>query len=210
MNSEKIKAIAKYIEKNDSVIDVGCDHGYLAIYLAKNKLCQKIIASDISQNALEFAKKNIKKYGLNIKTIVSDGFKNINFFYDTAVIAGMGANTILSILKEGESPDKIIVSSNNDLYLLRKELNRIGYKLLDETIIYEKKHFYSIIYAKKGYQKLSYKKLKFGLSDNLDYYKYLVINNKRIMSVIPFKKRIVLKFDNYILKKIIEKKSVHH
>ena len=35
MNSERLLTIASFVEKNDTVLDVGCDHGYLDIYLKK-------------------------------------------------------------------------------------------------------------------------------------------------------------------------------
>ena len=92
MKSKRLLAIASFIEKNDSVLDLGCDHGYLAIYLKKNNLCKNVIASDISSNALDIANNNIKKYQVDIKTYLSDGLNNINDFYDTIVIAGMGTH----------------------------------------------------------------------------------------------------------------------
>ena len=61
MISLKLKAIAFFIDKNDRVVDVGCDHAYLDIYLVKNGLCKNIIASDINENALNIAKNNIQK-----------------------------------------------------------------------------------------------------------------------------------------------------
>ena len=56
MINKKLKAIASFINKHDTVIDIGCDHAYLAIYLKENKLCKNVYASDINQNALNIAK----------------------------------------------------------------------------------------------------------------------------------------------------------
>ena len=100
MNNKLLK-IATLINIDDKVVDIGCDHGYLSIYLAKNKICNKIIASDINENALNNAIGNIEKERLNnkIKVIISDGLQNIDKDIDTAVIAGMGTNTILNIIK---------------------------------------------------------------------------------------------------------------
>ena len=100
MNSERIKALASFINKEDIVLDVGCDHGYLSIYLKQNNLCGRVYASDISALALKQAQTNFKKYHLNIKSFVSDGFNNINVSFNTVVIAGMGTSTILNIIKK--------------------------------------------------------------------------------------------------------------
>ena len=69
--SNRLNAIAQFVDKKDSVVDVGCDHGYLSIYLKEVIKVKKIIASDINQNALNSAINNIKKCNLNIlKTTV--------------------------------------------------------------------------------------------------------------------------------------------
>ena len=65
--SSRLKALADYIEDNDSMVDIGCDHGLLDIYLTLNKKNVKVIASDVNENALNNAKKNIKKYNLEDK-----------------------------------------------------------------------------------------------------------------------------------------------
>ena len=58
---KRLNAIASLIEKDTNVIDVGCDHALLDIYLTlQNK--NKCIATDINENALNIAKKNIKNY----------------------------------------------------------------------------------------------------------------------------------------------------
>ena len=51
MNSLRLKTVASFINQDDKVVDIGCDHAYLSIYLIKNKFCKKVIASDINENA---------------------------------------------------------------------------------------------------------------------------------------------------------------
>ena len=53
--SKRLKEIANYVEENSNIVDIGCDHGLLDIYLIQNKKNIKIIASDINQNALNNA-----------------------------------------------------------------------------------------------------------------------------------------------------------
>ena len=43
--SNRLKAIVKFVDKKDSIVDVGCDHGYLSIYLIENKLVKKAVKS---------------------------------------------------------------------------------------------------------------------------------------------------------------------
>lgn len=214
MISLKLKAIAFFIDKNDRVIDVGCDHAYLDIYLAQNNLCKNIIASDINENALENAKKNITKYNLlkRIKCILSDGLNEVDTKnIDTVVIAGMGTKTIKHIIKNKEkfkNIKKIIISSNNDQYLLRKFMNKNHYYLQDEKIVFEKSHYYVISKYVVGKQKLKYKELMFGIYkiENKDYYENLYQENKKILKKIPLTKiraRKKIRKENKILKKYI-------
>lgn len=206
MNSERIKALVDDIAKNDIVLDVGCDHGYLSIYLKKNNLCKDVYASDISENALNVARKNFKKYNLDIRTYVSDGFSNIPVDFNTAVIAGMGTNTILKIIDSNKTPNKLVLGSQNDLFHLRTEMNKKGYKLVDEQAICENKKYYIILLYIKGKQKLTTNELKFGISNNENYYNYLISKNVKILKKVPFFKKIKLCYENYMLKRLIKRK----
>lgn len=203
MKSKRLLAIASFIEKNDSVLDLGCDHGYLAIYLKKNNLCKNVIASDISSNALDIAKNNIKKYQVDIKTYLSDGLNNINDFYDTIVIAGMGTYSIIKILNDKELPPKIILASNNDYPLLRKFMNSIGYYLEKELVVLEKDKYYIVMLYIIKEKKLKKTEILFGKNNNIEYYQYLYDKNLSILKRTSLAKKIQLYYENIILKKLI-------
>ena len=203
MKSKRLLAIASFIEKNDSVLDLGCDHGYLAIYLKKNNLCKNVIASDISSNALDIAKNNIKKYQVDIKTYLSDGLNNINDFYDTIVIAGMGTHSIIKILNDKELPPKIILASNNDYPLLRKFMNSIGYYLEKELVVLEKDKYYIVMLYIIKEKKLKKTEILFGKNNNIEYYQYLYDKNLSILKRTSLFKKVQLYYENIILKKLI-------
>ncbi len=206
MHSERLLTIASLVDREDVVIDVGCDHGYLSIYLKENKLCKNVYASDINNNALNNAAYNIEKKNLDIETFLSDGLNNIPVKFNTAVIAGMGTETILHILDSEKRPNKLILASHNEYYKLRKAINKLGYKIAKEVVVYEKGHYYVILKCLKDKQKLNYAELKFGLSHNVDYYNYLMNKNKELIKKVPLFKKIKLIKDNYLLKGLTEKK----
>lgn len=195
MLSLRLKAIASFVEKDDRVADVGCDHGYLAIHLIKNELCQKVIATDIHKNALENAKQNILKNHLEEKISVyeADGLlqvsdKDIN----TLILSGMGTETILHILSnlEGFTIDKMILQSNNHLDKLRFSLKKMGYYLQEESVVYEKKHYYVVGVYTKEKKRLTYRDFLFGLYDktNQKYYSQLYADYLAIYKKIDIKK----------------------
>ncbi len=128
MISNRLKSLVKYINKKDLVIDIGCDHALLDIYLIKNSIIDKCIVSDVSQNALNQGIENIKRYNLDdfIETRCGNGLEVLNESdnINTIIISGMGTNTILDILNNEflNKLNKLVIQSNKDYYLLRKEI----------------------------------------------------------------------------------------
>ena len=109
--SKRLEVVASFVDENDkSVIDIGCDHGLLSIFLANKYKKLNIIASDVNKNALESARGNISKYNLEdrIDVRLGDGLSVIknNDNIDSIVIAGMGANNITGFLKS--DVDKLV------------------------------------------------------------------------------------------------------
>lgn len=213
MLSKRLKTIASLVPTKDNVIDIGCDHALLDIYLTLHNE-NSCIAADISEKVIDNAKKNIVKYNLQnkIKTIVSNGTNNIQLDKkSTIVISGMGTYTILDIVSkiDKEKINKLIIQSNNNLLDLRKKINELGYEIELEQVVFDKNKYYTIIVFIKGNKLYKRKQLKYGVNyiKNDDYYKYisylinknndiiLRLNNKYIF------KKVKLKLENYILKK---------
>lgn len=175
MLSLRLKTIADLVPKNSNVIDIGTDHAYLPIYLYQNNITNNITASDVSPRVLKSSYENLKKYNLEnkIPLILSNGFNNIKKTFDIAIIAGMGAHTIKTILNNSNIPNILIIQSNNDHYELRKYLNSLNYKIAKEIAIKDKKHYYIIIKYIKEKETLTNSELLFGKSNNINYFNYL-------------------------------------
>ncbi len=167
--SKRLEVVANFIKDNSKIIDIGCDHGLLSIYLAQKYKNINIIASDVNKNALSSAIKNIENANLEdrIETRLGSGLEVINQDeIDTVVIAGMGSNTIVGILKYSKDKlvnvNDIIVQSNTDLYFLRKNITSIGYYIEDEVLVEDKGIIYTVIKFTKGKKRYSYKQLYLG------------------------------------------------
>ena len=149
--SNRLLACCDFVNPGDRVADVGCDHGYLGIYLLKNSIASSVIESDVNEMPLESAKANAAKFGTLGKTtfFLSDGVQNIPRDFDTLVCAGMGADTILSILdnapwlKEGAS--RLILQCQSKRPELRKWLSDNGFRIRRETLAKDGKFVYSIM-----------------------------------------------------------------
>ena len=168
--SKRLEAISSLIPINSSIIDIGCDHAMLDIYLMQKKIIKSAIATDINNNALNNAKENIKKYNYEnvIDTRLGNGLDtlNPNDHVDTVVISGMGAHTIVGILKNNSNKlkkvDNLIIQSNTKLEFLRKEITKLNYIIANEIILEDNKKTYIIIKFIKGKKKYSKKELYFG------------------------------------------------
>ncbi len=209
--SPRLNAIADMVSEGAKVIDIGCDHALLDIYLYQNKISNRIIATDINKNALNNAKENIKKYFLDKKIITRLG-DGLNPLHDddinTIIISGMGAHTIIDILKRDKNKLKnietIIIQSNTKIELLRKEISKLNYLISDEDVILDNNKYYTVIKFIKGKKKYNKKELYFGpvlLTKNNKVFKDMVKRDynklKQVLSLLP-KKRI---FDRHKLKK---------
>lgn len=178
----RIKAIASLVDNDALVVDIGTDHAYLPIYLYENDITKNIVASDISSNALLFAKNNLEKHNLRgkIKLVVSDGFKNLDECFDIAIISGVGTETIKKILDNEVLPNKLILSSHKNVSDLREYMFKISYKIEKEIIVYENNIYYNIIKYVKGKDNLSKYDLLVGLSNDINYKKHLLNKYKEI------------------------------
>ena len=100
--SNRLLACAGYIAPGETVADVGCDHGYLGIHLLTKGIAKGIIAADINEGPLQSAQRNARKYGVADKMSfhLSAGVVHVPRDFDAMVCAGMGADTMVSILED--------------------------------------------------------------------------------------------------------------
>ena len=194
--SKRLMSVATLVDIGVTVIDVGCDHAYLDIFLTQNNN-NKCIATDVNENALNGAKYNIEKYNLKdkIEVKLTDGLKDIKVNKnDTIVISGMGTHTILNILNTNKLSDTLIISSNNDIEMLRREVVKLGYIIDTEIFLIDKGKPYIIIKFKKGVKE--YKKIDYVLGpilkNNNQYKKYLIKKYNKVLNNIN-KNKILLR-----------------
>lgn len=163
--NKRLELVASFITENDNIIDVGCDHALLDIYLNEKYPNIKIIASDNKEGPLLHAKENIQKYHKEKKIIVKlgDGIDTIEKDINTIIISGMGGLNMIGILKYKQNMfkqvNKIVLSPNNDTDKVRKELKKMGFIIEDEILIKENNIIYPIIKFKRGkkhYTKIEY------------------------------------------------------
>lgn len=155
--SKRMRAIAGMVTTASRVCDVGCDHGFISIWLAEQGISPKVLAMDVRSGPLDAAKKHIAERGLDtcIETRISDGLHNYNIGEaDTLICAGMGGGLMLRILSE--APDKtasfqeLILQPQSEIEAFRAGLRNLGYQITDEQMVEEDGKFYPMMQAKSG------------------------------------------------------------
>ena len=188
--SKRLRAIGDLIEDNSFILDVGCDHALLDIYVVTNKKNVKAIASDINEGPLKGARDNIRKYDLEDKIVLSnsDGLESYQEGVDVIILSGLGSTTIIDILIGGkdilDNIDEIIISSNNDYDYLRKNLGILGFTVDKELIVKDRNKYYQVIKFKKGILNYNKYELKYGkISSDSTYIEYLNFNRKKLLEI---------------------------
>ena len=149
--SNRLLACCGFVRKGDRVADVGCDHGYLGIHLLTSGIAKSIIASDVAEGPLQSAMRNGHKYGVKSKMsfYLSDGVRNIPRDFDSMVCAGMGADTMMSILDAApwlkDPKYRLILQCQSKRPDLRKYLYANGFAIRRETLAKDGKFCYPIM-----------------------------------------------------------------
>ena len=149
--SKRLLACCSFVAPGDRVADIGCDHGYLGIHLLLTGKACSVIASDVNEGPLHSAVINAEKYGVRdqMSFYLSDGARNIPRDFDTLVCAGMGADTMVSILEGAPwlccEKYRLILQCQSKTAMLRKYLSRTGWRILEETVLRDGRFLYTVM-----------------------------------------------------------------
>ncbi len=155
--SRRLQSVAAFVQEGKRLADVGCDHGYIPIYLLQKKKIEKAIAMDINQGPLMRAKEHIQEWGLEnyIDTRLSDGVKALKpNEVQSVVIAGMGGPLMEKILTEGnevlQTVTELVLQPQSEIGHFRRFLIENGYEITHEEMILEDGKYYPIMRAVHG------------------------------------------------------------
>ena len=152
--SPRLLECAKFVAPGDRVADIGCDHGYLSIYLLQKGIASSVIASDINKGPLESAKRNAVKFGVtdNISFYLSAGVEKLPRDFDSLICAGMGADTMISILDAApwlkSSHYRLILQCQSKIFLLRQYLSSQGWRITQESVLRDGRFLYTVMEAR--------------------------------------------------------------
>ncbi len=131
-----IKRIKNKFDQQINILDLCTGSGCIAITL-KKELNSNITATDISIDALEVAKENIKLNNVDITLINSDLFNNINDKFDCVISNPpyISYDEEIDELVKNNEPDIALYAPNKGLYFYEEILKNIKKHLNDRFII---------------------------------------------------------------------------
>ena len=149
--SKRLLTCCSFVKPGDRVADIGCDHGYVSIHLLKNNIASAVIASDIKEGPLRSAMQNADKYGVadNIRFYLSDGVAAIPREFDSLICAGMGGDTMCSILEAApwlkNDQYRLILQCQSKVPLLRQYLSAQGWVINAEVVVRDGRFLYTVM-----------------------------------------------------------------
>lgn len=152
--TDRLQALADQIQQNETMADIGTDHGFLPIALWERGISPKVIMADISPGSLDKARKNAQilysdqafdlRLGSGIRVLKKGEV-------DAVVIAGMGGALMTEILSEDPEKTlsfrKFVLQPRNGQGKLRHWLLSKGFSIAAESLVREGKYICEIITA---------------------------------------------------------------
>lgn len=144
--------LVELVPASATVVDIGCDHGYMSLALAQRSDIQQILATDISYASLAKLKDALKKQEESVRrkiqTKVADGLKKLPWeTAETILIAGMGGPLILRILQENPTfSDRArcwVLSPQSGIPAFREAIWKMNVRV-EEDLLQEDGKFYPL------------------------------------------------------------------
>ena len=155
--SPRLRRIAEAIPNGARLADIGTDHAYLPVWLLREGRIPHAIASDIHQGPLERARRTAEAYGAasRIDFRLCAGLERIApGEADAIVVAGMGAETIVSILSAApwlrESGAVLLLQPMTKAEVLRRWLTENGFRIASELLVEDRGTIYAVLRAEAG------------------------------------------------------------
>ena len=159
--SKRLLACAAFVEPGQRVADVGTDHGYLAIYLLQSRRASRVLAADVAEQPLARARENARRFGVRegLSFHLCDGVRGLPRDFDVLLMAGLGAETMVGILRSGPwlrgGRYRLVLQCQSSQNELRQYLSEHGWEITREEPVRDGKFLYTVLEAKPGCQSLT-------------------------------------------------------
>ena len=133
---EKTINYAKKLTEPLDILDIGTGSGAIAITLAKHLSCH-VLATDISEEALEIAKINSKRNNVQIDFKQSDILKNVQGKFDIIISNPpyIAKDEVIDDLVKDNEPHLALYAEEDGLYFYRNILENVKPFLKEKSLI---------------------------------------------------------------------------
>lgn len=152
----RLQVIADKVPPGSRVADIGTDHAYIPVYLLLNRLSPNVIATDSRPGPLQAAQETLELFSLSqtAELRLGDGLSVLREEdnIDVIIIAGMGGETICSILEAGlpllKKNTLLVLQPMTCVDWVRTWLADNKFSLVQEDIAQEEDRYYEVIVAR--------------------------------------------------------------
>lgn len=155
--SKRMQAVAALVQNTTCLADVGCDHGYVPIYLIQSECIGHAIAMDVNRGPLLRAEEHIREVHLEdyIETRLSDGLTALApSEADGVVIAGMGGALMKRILAEHpevwKKMNNLVLQPQSEIEEVRRYIYAEGFHIEEEDMVEEEGKYYVMLRCVPG------------------------------------------------------------
>lgn len=166
----RLALLAGWVPQGACLADIGTDHAYLPVWLTLAGRVRRAIASDLRAGPLDRARATGNTWGVaeRIDFRLGPGLDTVSpEEADTVVIAGMGGETIASILAAApwtaDGKHRLLLQPMTRAWELRAFLAANGYAITREALVRDRGTLYPVLEAGAGEMTLSLGQLYGGV-----------------------------------------------
>jgi tRNA (adenine22-N1)-methyltransferase len=157
--SNRLEFLASFYEGEESIYDIGCDHGLLGLSFKTNPKVKDIYLIDPNPYSVDLIKNSIDSYitePILIHPLKISGEETKIISANSLIfIAGMGGKNIVEILSSWSEENfkncsQIVLSPHRYILELREFLIKNGFSLIKEAVFFENDQFYEMVSVTKG------------------------------------------------------------
>ena len=159
--SARLEKLIELAGSGTCAADIGTDHALVPIELVRRGAFERAVAGDLRKGPLAAASVHVRQAGLAecISLRLGDGLHvAAPGEADVILISGMGGALMQRILTEGDeaakAARKLVLSPQSEIPEFRSFLQKNGFRIAEEAIVYEDRKFYFLMTVEPGEQEL--------------------------------------------------------
>lgn len=205
INDKRLSAIISLVDEQ-TIADIGTDHGFVPLNLFAQNKCLFAFVTDLRPKCLQKAKTNLKEFSSKICFLQGDGLKPIldgflppkmpNSVPKQIIIAGLGGREIKKIILQDTQQvfQKFVLQPQKNVVELRSFLVKNRFEIVKDMLVKEGKIFYNILKVKrcKTPQPLCEMALQFGKTNlqnpSSDFLEFVKLEKEKCQKILNIKK----------------------